>query len=754
MRISTFSARLGQLMCLVFLLNVTTFLEVTAQVSKGKKLFLKEHYRRAMPVFEEVIQKDSTDAEAYYYGGICHLLNYDNEVGLQYMQKALVMNPDVDKKHQDYWLGVAYHYNYKFDSARQYFSAYKNTLSKKDQRHENLDKWLHEVDWANKHTDIRTRYWVEKLQGEINSEHSEHSPIISRDGQTLIYTSRDSYVTGKKIAYDGDFYEDIYRVTVLPDGSWSKPEKISQLLNTKSHDASCQLFDDGNQMLLYRWKRGGDLFVSKKGNDGQWNDAVSLPKGIINTRHYESHGFITEDGKSLFFASNRGNVRSDLDIYVSKRASVNDEWSKPEKLGENINTPYDDDSPFVTPDGKELYFSSRGRNSMGGFDIFRSTWDEDSKSWGPAENMGTPVNTPEDDIYLVWQNNGWQGYFASNRVVGEGEKDIYRFGRVFDIRLEGVVYSEETKLPLSGIKLDFVNNDYNVDYRFTTDEEGDYGMTIASDLAFDLGFILEIPNKKMDDPPFFEDTVHIPLAKVPNIVIRRDFYIPEPTTTINLIGTVTNKDTGEPINGKIVVGYDKIEKTLTDLETSQGNFNTDLTTVPNSSLKLDFIDENNNRYENVANFTTPLEGTVRKDITLEFKGNVDNPDNPDGVITIKEDDLPDNIFYDFDKDNIRPDAAAELDKWVTYLREHPTAKIDLLSHTDSRGSNAYNIDLSQRRANSAEKYLIAKGVAPSRITKKMWFGETKLTNDCADDEPCSKQAHQSNRRTELVLDKQ
>lgn len=742
MRIYKFSWLL-RVLSVIILTNLTFTFTGFAQLNKGKKLFFKEHYRRAMPVFEKVIQEDPSNAEALYYGGICHLMNYDNVTGLDYMLKGLAIDSKVDRKHQAYWLGIAYHYNYEFDSARKYFDSYKGALKKKDQRHEGIEKWLHEVDWANKHTDIKTRYWVEKLTGDINTSHSEHSPLISEDGKTLIYTSRDHLVTGNKIAHDGDFYEDIYRVELQADGSWSKPEKISQLLNTKSHDASCQLFDDGKQMLIYRWKHGGDLFITQKTGENQWGDAKSLPKRIINTRHYESHGFITEDGKSLFFASNRANIRGDLDIYVSKK-DASGAWTKPEKLNDNINTPYDDDSPFITPDGKELYFSSRGRNSMGGFDIFRSEWDEKINDWGPAVNMGNPVNTPEDDIYLVWQNNGWQGYFASNRVVGEGEKDIYRFGRVFDIRLEGVVYSEETKKPLPNIKLDFINEDYQVDYDTITTDNGGYGLNISSDLAFNLGFTLKLPNTPADQGAFYEDTVHIPLAKVPGIVIKRDFYIPEPSTKINLLGTVKNETTGTPVDGRIVVRNDDVTKK--ELTTSEGGFDSELDLVPGTKMNIDFY-HGDTKYENVANFTTPTEGTVKRDIVISFKAG----DDETLVVTIKEDQLPNNIFYDFDKDNIRGDAAEELDKWVTYLKEHPTAEVELLSHTDSRGSNAYNIDLSKRRANSAEKYLISKGVAASRIFKKLWFGEGKLTNDCGDGMPCSKDAHQSNRRTEIKV---
>ncbi|MGB0522774.1 MAG: OmpA family protein [Flammeovirgaceae bacterium] len=719
-------------------------IDASAQLKKGKRLFFKEHYRRALPVFEEVIQQEPSNAQALYYGGICHLLNYDNATGLDYMLKALALDPKIDRKHQDYWLGIAYHYNYEFDSAKKYLNAYKETLKKKDQRHETIAKWLHEVDWANKHRDVQIRYWVEKIRGNINTEHSEHSPLISQDGQTLIYTSRGHGVTGNKLAYDGDFYEDIYRVTLKNDSTWSTPEKISQILNTKSHDASCQLFDNGNQMLIYRWKSNGDLYLAQKISNNQWGDAKRLPKGTINTRHYESHGFITEDGNSLFFASNRGNIRGDLDIYVSTK-DASGEWGKPEKLSDHVNSPYDDDSPFVTPDGKELYFSSRGRNSMGGFDVFRSVWDETAKAWGPAENMGEPVNTPEDDIYLVWQSNGLEGYFSSNRVAGEGEKDIYRFGKVFPVRLEGIVYSKETKLPLPNIKLDFSNKAYQVDYKSMTDEKGNYALEIASQLPFSLGFTFKLPNTPDAQSSFYKDSIFIPLAKVPGVVMKRDFYIPEPTVHIELLGTVTDRDTDTPIDGRVVVRDDKNNVTLKEVETANGNFKSGLDVVPGSTLTIDFY-HGETKYEQLADVTVLTKGTIKKDISL-----IVNEKDEALVVTVKEGELPSNIYYDFDQDHIREDAANELDKWVTYLKEHPNAEVELLSHTDARGSEAYNLDLSRRRANAVESYLKLKGVAADRIFKKLWFGEGKLTNDCMDGSACSKAAHQANRRTEIKL---
>ncbi|MGB0525579.1 MAG: OmpA family protein [Flammeovirgaceae bacterium] len=771
---------------------------VFAQLSKGKKLFFKEQYRKALPVFETLIKENPNNAEAYYYGGICHLQNYDNLKGLQYLQKAIAINPNVDKKHQFYWLGVAYHYNYELDSAYKYFSTYKTTLSKNDQRHSTIDNWLNEIAGSRKTGNMALRFWVEQLGGNINTTHSEHSPLISQDGKTLYYTSRDHQVTGGKRAKDGGYYEDIYQVSIREDGSWGTPEKINNLLNTKRHDASCQLFDNDRQLLLYRWKNDGDLFIAKRNADNTWSEAVSLPKKIINTRFYESHGFVTADGKALYFASNRGNIRGDLDLYVSYK-NQKEEWQEAKKLSAYVNSPYDDDAPFVTADGKELYFSSRGHNTIGGFDIFRCVWDEKRGMWGPAQNVGEPLNTAEDDIYAVWNTQGTEGFFASNRVSGKGEKDIYRFGKVFDITLEGGIYSKETQKPLSNISLDFINQGFDSIYSLSTQEDGKYSITIGSDISFNLDFSYAL-NSKSAIKSFYKDTFSVPLAKRPAVVIKKDFYIPEPKKLIQLIGSIKNLYNLNPMNGKLVIRDTESDRVIKETQTVAGKFDLTLPINPDRLIALDLI-QGDITFKKIESFTVRDETQIKRSIKIGTQGEKTDEQPVDTELITKEmahstpkkdtvlgekkeDDLIvkkntavitqkesiakgdetvekqpnivadnstvlENIYFGYNKDQLGDQSKQHLDKIAATLKRLPQKKITLTGHTDFKGSESYNIQLSKRRVKAVYNYLLQKGVSKDQLAVAH-FGERVPTVPNKENGTDQTINQQLNRRVEII----
>lgn len=788
------------LFSLFFLLSISPFSNLEAQVSKGKKLFFKEQYRKALPLFETAIRQDSSDAEAYYYGGICHLQNYDNEKGLTYILKAVQLNPNVDKKHQAYWMGIAHHYNYDFKNSQQYFAKYKKSLSRNDQRHATIDKWLNEAQGTKQLSNIKLRFWVEQLTGSINSKQSEHSPLISEDGKTLIYTTRDRNTTGDKEAKDGGFYEDIYRVAINGD-SWGEPQKISEQINTKKHDASCQLFDNDNQMLIYRWKNDGDLYVSKKGDNNEWGEAVSLPKKTINTRYYESHGFISPDGKTLYFASNRGNIKGDLDIYFSNKTKTG-EWGEAKKLNRNINSPYDDDAPYITPDGKELYFSSRGHNSMGGFDIFRSVWDEKLQIWGPAENVGKPINTSEDDIYLVFEKNGQKGYFSSSRIFGKGEKDIYRFGRIYEVQLEGTIYSKDTKKPLPQVALNFSNTDFNVKYSIYSKKDGTYQMSIASDLLFSLDFGMA-PEGSLDLVTLHQDTLFIPMAKTPKIVIKRDFYVPEIRKDIQLLGSIKNLFDLSPMDGKLLVRDLESEQIIGEIQTKDGKYDSSFELIYGHKIALDFLQEET-IYKDITsfkagdkmvvkeNFKLGNEGIARTDIkdntnddsTVKSDAELISTTVKDETITLLEDNaatktktvdttikqvendksevlgkntsskkqpttILDNIYFDYNKDKLREQSLKDLDHVVTVMKRFPSKTITLNGHADFKGSDEYNIKLSRKRTRQVYNYLLDKGIDKSRINVA-YYGEYSPTapNKLNGKEQSTNQ--QLNRRVEIV----
>jgi len=199
--------------------------------------------------------------------------------------------------------------------------------------------------------------------------------------------------------------------------SWIKATNIGPSLNTKRHDATVGLSPDGQQIIIYK---EGDLFYSSS-NGNNWNEPVAFTKQI-NSKFWEPSASISADNKAIYFTSDRKEGFGGSDIWMIKKLP-DGEWGIAQNLGSSVNTKYDEDAPFIHPDNKTLYYSSMGHNTMGGYDIFKSTLNIDN-SWSPPVNMNYPINTTGDDIYLVLTGDGKHGYFSSFR---KGDLEIKIF---------------------------------------------------------------------------------------------------------------------------------------------------------------------------------------------------------------------------------------------------------------------------------------------------------------------------------------
>lgn len=252
----------------------------------------------------------------------------------------------------------------------------------------------------------------------------------------------------------GKYFEDIY-VSTKVDQEWSTPIGLGDQVNTDNHDACVGLSSDGTTLITYKTNEvytGGDLYYSEL-EGVEWQKPVKFGDNI-NSAYLEPSASFTSDMNKLYFSSNRPGGFGDKDIYRVVRFP-NGEWSLPQNLGPEINTEYDDDAPFIHPDGRTLYFSSKGHNTMGNYDIFKSDLNEDG-TWSKPENLGYPLNTTDDDIYFVLSADGRRGYFSSGRPGGYGGQDLYVAllpGKVKNLTIiKGVVSvrdKDEASTPLS-----------------------------------------------------------------------------------------------------------------------------------------------------------------------------------------------------------------------------------------------------------------------------------------------------------------
>ncbi|MCB0397976.1 MAG: PD40 domain-containing protein, partial [Flavobacteriales bacterium] len=397
------------------------------------------NYEAALPLFMKLYNKDTTNANLAFKIGVCLFNSYsfnfpiDQEKSLTYFSKAL-NNTTHDYKTGHYkerkapvdayfYLAEAFHFLHSIDSAEYYFSMFREMIMKTDpELVAEVDHRLEQCTNARELMANPLPVFITNLGARINSAYNDYAPVISADETTLIFTSTRQGSTGEHITAEGQYYEDIY-ISHRVGRAWSTPATISDMINTDNHEASISLSPDGNTLFIYKAEgEDGNIFQSKR-----YGEAWTTPERLsanINSFDYESHASLTEDGQSLYFTSDRPGGHGGLDIYVS-RMQPDGFWGKAENLGPGVNTEFDDDSPFIHPDGKTLYFSSKGHKSMGGMDIFKSVIQNDG-TWGGAENLGYPINTAADNIYYVINRKNTHAYFASVRENGYGGLDLYR----------------------------------------------------------------------------------------------------------------------------------------------------------------------------------------------------------------------------------------------------------------------------------------------------------------------------------------
>jgi outer membrane protein OmpA-like peptidoglycan-associated protein/tetratricopeptide (TPR) repeat protein len=319
-------------------------------------------------------------------------------------------------------LAEAYQLNYQFDSAALHYQTALQFTRRKDYDQQDLiRKRLKECQAGLELQGKPIGATVRNTGAPINSPYADYVPVLTDGGNTLIFTSRrtSSSALNNK-GKQKEAMENVY-FSHFQDGAWGQPQKFPVPSSSKSHHSVIAVSADGKELYLYKDYKGGGIYVSRKTPVGNWAAPVSIGEPI-NSSSYEPSISLSDDGDYAFFSSDREGGFGGLDIYVTFRQR-DGSWSEALNLGPSVNTPYDEDAPFIDSKNNVLYFSSRGHNSMGGYDIFRSTIS--GSLWSQAKNMGLPVNSPYDDIYFVPTPDEKSGYFASDRPGGLGEKDIY-----------------------------------------------------------------------------------------------------------------------------------------------------------------------------------------------------------------------------------------------------------------------------------------------------------------------------------------
>ena len=502
-----------------FLLGHNALLGQSKKQNKALLKDAKEHlryeeYQQAIPLVEKLLLQDSENPYYNFWMGKSLYLTYKKNKALSFLDKVHTINPDVDKDFH-YYYGLVLHYNDRFDDAIREYAADLQSYNPEDQHYKSVQNRISQATRAKQFKARKDAKLVkiENMGDAINTEYAEHSPVISADNDLLMFTARRPDSRGadpKHYFYD----EDVYISRKVGD-AWTASENVGLPINSKGHDATISLTADAQTLYIYRHKKLGGLYRTDFDAEGKaWKEPRAVEKPV-NSKHYEASICQSADSSLLFFSSDRPGGYGGLDIYMARREGK--DWGEPENAGPVINGPFDEDAPFLHPDGVTLYFSSEGANSIGGFDIFVTEYDSSAGAWLQPLNMGPPVNTADDEIYFVLSADGKTGYFASGREGGYGEKDIYvakfpyfRYPkRYYALEIAGIVQDENTKDTVaSTIKLidketgevvEEANTDEAYVYSFIVEPERSYSLEVFSDGYDRVVDEFETPKMKDED---------------------------------------------------------------------------------------------------------------------------------------------------------------------------------------------------------------------------------------------------------------
>ncbi len=380
-------------------------------VANGDKFAAKKDYKNAINVYSQALAINPDEASLNFKLGLAYLYSDTKSKAAAFIGKAYRLNPEINPK-IDYHLGIAFQNTNDFKKAIEHFEIFKKNNPNVASIAEAKIAECHIADSLSEH---ELNVVIENLGPEINTHYDEHSPILSADGNTLIFTSNRNDNPKAPAAL-----EDIYVINKI-NGKWTAPKRISTNINTKYNDAAASLSPDGKTLFLYSELGAGDIYTSTF-NGKDWTEPAPLNKNINTSQFWETAASLSPDGKKLYFASNRDGGFGELDLYVSELDSKG-QWGKAVNLGNRINTPGNEDSPFIHFDGVTLYFSSDGHRGLGNSDIFFS--ELKGGKWTKPENIGYPINLWEFDGFFNSSPDKKIGYYSTVKEGGLGGVDIY-----------------------------------------------------------------------------------------------------------------------------------------------------------------------------------------------------------------------------------------------------------------------------------------------------------------------------------------
>ncbi len=395
--------------------------EIKNMFYDAESWILFEDYKEALPIYQQLLKINPTNSNYKYRIGQCYINTPgEKEKAVSYLEDAV---RDINPEYQEgkfkerqapydalYYLANAYRINNQIDKALETYTQFK----------QNLDPSVYDSTIVNLQIQscLNARVLMAEplfvrenlLSNTINDRNSEYNPVVSDNEDMIVFARSEAF-------YDAILY------SVKSNGVWGGPQNMNEILKVDKDLFPTSISKDGKTLYLYSSADYDGIIYRSTFENGTWSPIVKLNDNI-NTKYWESHATVSHDDKRLYFTSNRKGTIGGLDIYVSAKDSTGD-WGPAENLGPVINTPYNEETPFLSLDDRTLFFSSRGHFNMGGYDIFYSTLLDNGTMSVPL-NVGYPLNTTDDDVFFKPLKEGYEGYLAKEGPDGFGRQDIYR----------------------------------------------------------------------------------------------------------------------------------------------------------------------------------------------------------------------------------------------------------------------------------------------------------------------------------------
>ena len=700
-------------------------------------LLEQDDYEKALPILLEMHDLQPNNANTKFSIGICYMNSkFDKTKAIPFLEEAQNdLNPFYESGMPSEkkaplevlkMLGQAYHQNYQFDLAIDKLQFYRQFLDDKNLVEiRAINRLLRISEFALQSYNNPNNFKITAID-DLNTEFPEYRPKLNAEENIMFFTSRRSDGSNAVKDDQGNYYEDIY-MSVKDHGIWADPVLVQDKINTQGHDACLYLSPDGQLMYVYRFNTDGDtdggIYQVRKEGDS-WGE-LELLDAAINTKFWETDASLDTYGNMIFFTSDRDGGYGGRDIWMMKRLP-NGEWAEAQNLGENINTVYDEEGPYLHPDGKTLYFSSQGHQTMGGHDFLMSTMNDDGSFTQPI-NMGYPTNTVENDLFFFPSVSGTKAYFSSYRQGGKGDQDLYVMNLVEEEEKDLAVYKGVVRDTMGQVVKDLVIS------IFEENSEDKYGVYRPNVITGRFLFILQAGH---------DYEILYQLGK-----LSTTDYVNVPDETEGVIDytkvVTVNTDTITITAGKVVdgdiVSIAMLEDELANLEVES------ISAEETQSIESEPVKDEVNVPEPKPVVTKP----EPKPEDTSSKPEISNP-IAEVNAPISAENLP-VLYFVYESASLIESSKTDLKRIFDYMTNNPTAKLNITGHTDSKGEPDVNKLLSKIRANSIKNKLNSMGVAWSRMSTIGKGEENPIADNLNTDGSDNPKGRQQNRRVEFEI---